>query len=206
MSIFKSAALLAGGKSSRMGFNKQMFHVAGERLFETFLPTLTKRFDDVMIVTTQPEIYEGMGVRAISDIIPGYGPLSGIHAAICEAECEYVYIIACDMPEINLAYIDYMVGKLTASPADACITKKGDWIEPFHGFYSKRALPAIESDLLAGIGTIYQPLQKINTLYISEMEARRFTPDWSLFHNLNTLEEYKSSIKNLIQIGEVMNP
>jgi len=197
MDIFKSAALLAGGKSTRMGFDKQLFHVIGERLFETFLPTLTKRFDDVMIITTQPEMYEGMGVRAITDIIPGFGPLSGIHAAINEAEYEYVYITACDMPEINLAYIDYMVGKLTETPADACITKKGDWIEPFHGFYSKQALPAITSDLLAGIGKIYHPLQKINTLYIPEMEARRFTPDWSLFNNLNTLEEYKSCIKSL---------
>ena len=35
-------------------------------------------------------------------------------------------------------------------------------------------------------------LRKINTLYIPEAEARRFTPDRSLFSNLNTREDYEA--------------
>jgi len=190
MSAFTTVALLAGGKSRRMGFDKQLLHVQKNRLFAQLLPTLVRRFEDVMVVTGQPEIYSGMDVRPVGDVIPDLGPLSGIHAALKEAKSEYVYVLACDMPRIDLSYIDHMIQRLTQFPADACVTRKGDWIEPFHAFYGKRALPTIEADLLAGKSSVYYLLQKINALYIPEAEARRFTPDWSLFCNLNTREDY----------------
>ena len=190
MSAFAAVAMLAGGKSRRMGFDKQLLHVYKNRLFAQLLPTLRGRFEDVIVVTGQPEMYRDMGVRPISDVIPGLGPLSGIHAALKEAKSEYVYIIACDMPKIDLSYMDYMIKMLAQSTADACVTRKGDLVEPFHAFYGKRALPTIEAHLLAGKNSIYYLLQKIDTLYIPEVEARRFTPDWSLFCNLNTREDY----------------
>ena len=190
MGAFTTAALLAGGNSFRMGFDKQLFHARKERLFAHLLPTLLTKFEDVMVVTGEPEIYGGMGVRPIRDIIPGWGPLSGIHAAVSEAKGEYVYIMACDMPIIDISYIDHMIQKLTVSPACACVTRKADRIEPFHGFYGKGALPVMESDLLAGKSSVYYLLQKVDALYVAESEARRFTPDWSLFCNLNTPNEY----------------
>jgi len=196
MSAFTTAALLAGGKSRRMGFDKQLFHTRKERLFEHLLPTLSAKFEDVMVVTGEPDSYRGMGVRTVKDIISGLGPLSGIHAAIREAKSEYVYILACDMPRINLSYIDYMIQMLTLSPACACVTRKADWIEPFHGFYGKGALTAIEEDLLMGKSSVFYMLQKLNTLYIPEVEARSFTPDWSLFCNLNTREEYAALLES----------
>ena len=190
MNAFNSAALLAGGASRRMGVDKQLLHARKDRLFSHILPILAKRFEDVTVVTGRPEIYGGMALRTARDIIPGLGPLSGIHTAVSRAKSEYVYIIACDMPQIDLNYIDYMAGLLSESPAAACVTRKGDWIEPFHGFYGKQALPVMEEDLLAGKSSIYYFLQKIDALYIPEARARRFTPDWSLFCNLNTPEDY----------------
>jgi molybdopterin-guanine dinucleotide biosynthesis protein A len=197
MSNFTAAALLAGGKSRRMGFDKQLFHAMQDRLFAHLLPALTKRFNDVLVVTGYPELFRGLGVRTVRDIIPGLGPLSGIHAAVSEASSEYVYILACDMPKIDLDYIDYLIDRIKHSfvePA-ACVTRYGDWIEPFHAFYGKNALPVIEEDLLAQKSSVYYFLQKVNTLYIPEPEARRFSPDWSLFHNLNTREDYANFLK-----------
>lgn len=199
---FFSAALLAGGKSERMGFDKQLFHVQKDRLFASLLPALTSRFADVLVVTDKPELYGDMGVRAVRDAIPGFGPLSGIYTAVMESNSEYVYILACDMPSIDMLYIDYMIEQLTFAgngtvlpPYDACITRKGDWIEPFHAFYGKGASDAMETALRAGDGSIYRLLQKINTLFIPETEARRFSPDWSLFRNINTSEEYAAHQK-----------
>jgi molybdopterin-guanine dinucleotide biosynthesis protein A len=204
MNSFTSAALLAAGKSLRMGFDKQFLHVRRDQLFAEILPKLTNRFEDVTVVTRQPKIYRSISVRAIDEIVPGLGPLSAIHAAISEAVSEYVYIIACDMPRIDLNYIDYMIQKIIAnSPADACVAKKGEEIEPFHAFYSKQALPAIEAALYAGEKSVCELLQKINTLFIPETETRRFSPDWSLFYNLNTLEEYnKMSVSGSMTMSE----
>jgi len=193
MNDFKSAALLAGGNSKRMGFDKQFFHIFKERLFENIIPTLKKRFEDVIVVTELPELYHDMNIRTVSDIIPDFGPLSGIHAAVTESKSKYVFILACDMPNINIDYIDYMIENIINNSADACVTIKGDWIEPFHAFYGKTGLPVIEADLLENKGTILYFLQKVNTLYIPESDARLFTPDWSLFFNINTPEEYNET-------------
>ena len=190
MSDFVSAALLAGGSSKRMGLDKQFFHISGVQMFEQILPTLSSIFDDVMVVTDSPELYKNMDVRTVSDIIPGSGPLSGIHTAIVESRSKYVYILACDMPVINVKYIDFMIDKLIRNPSDACVTRKGNWIEPFHAFYSKTGLPTFEADFLESKGSIYYILKRINTLYIPESDARKFTPDWFLFCNLNTPEDY----------------
>jgi len=190
MKAFSTAALLAGGKSRRMGFDKQLLHTRKDRLFAHLLPMLKTKFEDVMVVTDQPDFYADMGVRPVRDIIPGLGPLSGIHTAVREAKSEYVYIIACDMPKIDPDYIDHMIQCLSLSKADACVTRKDEWIEPFHAFYGKGGLPVMEEDLLAGKRSVYYFLKKIDTLYIPEAETRRFTPDWSLFYNLNTREDY----------------
>ena len=57
-----------------------------------------------------------MDLRPVRDSIPGYGPLSGIHAAVKESKSEYVYLLACDMPHIDPDYISYMTGLLSACP------------------------------------------------------------------------------------------
>jgi molybdopterin-guanine dinucleotide biosynthesis protein A len=189
MSIFASAALLTGGKSARMGFDKKIFY-AKSGLLSHILPALAMRFEDIMMVGCNLEVTNGNNLRVIEDIIPGHGPLSGIHAAVSCAKGDYVYVIACDMPEISLDYIDYMTDRLTRSPADACVTVKDGWAEPFHGFYGISALPAIENALLSGGYSVNRLLERMNTLYIPEAEARRFTPAWSLFSNLNTREDY----------------
>jgi molybdopterin-guanine dinucleotide biosynthesis protein A len=186
---FSTAAMLAGGSTRRMGFDKQLLHTQKDSLFVDVLPILCRYFDDVLVVTGKPEVYCDMNIRAVDDIIPGKGPLSGIHAALNFAESEYVFVIACDMPNINITYIDYMKQKLVSSRADACVTCFGDMVEPFHAFYNKRALPVIEEDILADLCSVKYLLKKINTIYITEEEARRFTPDWSLFRNINTPED-----------------
>ena len=191
MSDFDSAALLAGGSSKRMGFDKQLLHFYADRLFKHIFPALTLRFSDIMVITGTPGLYEKHNVRTVPDIIPGLGPLSGIHAAIAHSKSEYVYVLACDMPVISMDYIDFMKDKLIENPSDACVTRKGDRIEPFHAFYSKRCLTTVEDDLIHNKSSVRYLLEKVDTLYIQETEALNFTPDWSLFCNLNTPEDYQ---------------
>ncbi|MDR2589472.1 MAG: molybdenum cofactor guanylyltransferase [Oscillospiraceae bacterium] len=182
---FISVAMLAGGKAKRFEFDKQLLHLQKDSLFTSVLPTLNQHFDEVLVVTSKPKLYDDLNVKTIQDIFPQKGPLSGIHAALSFSKSKYVYIIACDMPNIDIDYINYMKQRLISIGADACVTQFADRIEPFHAFYSKNALKTIEEDLLADLCSIKHLLQKINTLYISEEEARQFTPDWSLFQNIN---------------------
>ncbi len=189
MKQFKSAAILAGGKSTRMGFDKQLLEINGRRIIETMIETLKKEFEDIIVVSYKPELYENLKVRVVSDIIKDNGLLGGIHTAISYSESSFVYVVACDMPHLNLSYIDFMKEKLIGTENSSCITRNGEWIEPLNAFYSRELTEDIELFLSTGKRSVYPFLKNHKTLYIEESDARKFSPEFKMFLNLNTEEE-----------------
>ncbi|HMM68878.1 MAG TPA: molybdenum cofactor guanylyltransferase [Gudongella oleilytica] len=189
MKRFGSAIILAGGKSTRMGFDKQLLRLRERSLIEGLIRRLGGSFDETIVVTNRPELYIGLADKITGDIIPDMGPLSGIHAGLSAASSEYSFVIACDMPQLNTKYIDYMMELLNKNESMACITKFGDWIEPFNAFYSKALIDYIESFLMGGGKAVHRLLMNHNVEYIPEEVARGFSPDWGMFFNLNTRED-----------------
>jgi len=189
MKRFGSAIILAGGKSTRMGFDKQLLRLRERSLIEGLIRRLGGSFDETIVVTNRPELYIGLADKITGDIIPDMGPLSGIHAGLSAASSEYSFVIACDMPQLNTKYIDHMMELLNKNESMACITKFGDWIEPFNAFYSKALIDHIESFLMGGGKAVHRLLMNHNVEYIPEEVARGFSPDWGMFFNLNTRED-----------------
>ena len=137
MKKFGTALILAGGKSSRMGFDKQFLEINEKRLIDIIIKKLEEEFDEIIIVTNKPEKYKDFKYKIITDKIVGKGPLSGIHSGLLEAKSQYVFVIACDMPNINMDYIKHMKTSIDNEEIEVCITKYKDGIEPLLGFYSK---------------------------------------------------------------------
>lgn len=194
---FGTAIILAGGKSSRMGFDKQFLMINEKRVMEIIISKLKTEFDEIIIVTNKPECYKGLGNKIVSDIIKEKGPLSGLHVGLKNSSNIYSYFIACDMPNINLEYIRYMKQKINESNPKACVTEFGDWIESFNAFYSKDIYKDIENHLKQDKRSVNSLLKTLDTLYIKEDDAKRFSPKWDMFTNLNTrdeLENYKKRI------------
>lgn len=197
MEKFKTAVILAGGKSSRMGFDKQFIKINETKLLETVVKELKKEFDDIIIVTNKPEHYDGRLCKVVCDEIEQRGPLSGIHIGLKESHSKYVYFVACDMPNINIDYIRYMKEKIRNLDVDSCITKLGDRLEPFNAFYSRDIIIDIEKLLFSDCRAIGYLIKKVNTLYIEEKYARKYSPNWDMFLNINTQEELKSYINSV---------
>lgn len=198
MNKFGSAVILAGGKSKRMGFDKQLLKVNERRLMDTIIYKLRQEFNEIIIVTNKPEYYNELVDKITKDIIPGKGPLSGIHSGLHSASSEYVYFIACDMPNINLEYIRYMKKNIGHRNVYASVTRFGDWIEPFNAFYSKRLKDEISEHLANNKRSINSLLEKLKVHYISEREARKFSPNWDMFYNLNTKEDLNNFLNNIV--------
>lgn len=190
---FATAAILAGGASSRMGFDKQYLRGRDRKLIDILLPGLRARFKDVLIITNMPELYAGEDIRVADDIYPHMGPLGGIHSALAHAQSEAVFVMACDMPILDLPYLDYLTSRCRGKNYDACVTggRNNDRYQAFHSYYYRSALPVIESDLSQGLASVNYLLKKINTLVIPWDEAGQYTTRPDLFRNLNTREEYQ---------------
>lgn len=189
MKKFGTAVILAGGKSTRMGFDKQFLKIGERKLIDNLRKKLSEDFDEIIVVTNKSEYYLGFTDKITEDIIVGGGPLSGIHSGLMAASSEYVYFVACDMPNIYLDYITYMKEELQDLKVKACVTKFGQWIEPFNAFYSKDIIEDIEEHLLKDERSVNSLLAKVEIHYIEEEKAREFSPNWNMFLNLNTKDE-----------------
>jgi molybdopterin-guanine dinucleotide biosynthesis protein A len=198
---FGSAIILAGGKSMRMGFDKQFLKLENKSNVELLIEKLSPLFSDFIIVTNKPNEYDDEKIKyekikLVSDEIKDKGPLSGIHIGLKESKSKYAYLIACDMPIVNLDYIRYMMALLKIKESDAVVTEDRIGIEPFNAFYSRDLYKVIELYLNNDKIDIKTLLQTVNTTYIPHKKALKMSPDWSMFLNLNTkedLEKYERS-------------
>jgi molybdopterin-guanine dinucleotide biosynthesis protein A len=195
MDIFKTAVILAGGKSSRMGFDKQFLKIENKRILDELIDKLKKEFEEIIVVTNKSYNYKEYKVKIVSDEIKEKGPIGGIHAGLKASNSKYVYFIACDMPNVNLDYIKFMKGKIKDLNVDACITKKEDKVEPFNAFYSIKLLDCIEKFIYRESRSLFYLINSINTFYIEEKVAREYSVDWSMFFNLNTLKDISMYVK-----------
>ena len=184
--LFGTAAILAGGKSSRMGFDKQLLMEDDRRILERVIETLKQEFSDIIIVTARPELYAGMGVRLFRDEYQGKGPLAGVHAALHHARSRYVYLLACDMPVVSLEFIRHMKASIQNSGADICACKVNDRMEPFNTFYSRNLLPDVTHRLDTGNSSLFRFIYANNACVIDQEDAARFDEELRMFTNINT--------------------
>lgn len=198
MKEFGTAIILAGGKSTRMGFDKQFLKIDKRRLMHSIINKLNKEFDEIIIVTNKPEHYIGLSHKITKDILKEKGPLGGIHAGLNIASSKYSLVIACDMPNINMDYIRYMKGRMGEH---GCTTEFMEWIEPFCSYYSKEIIGDIEKYLSGKKRNIHDLLKGLNFSYIKESVARNYSPSWDMFLNLNTKEDLDKYLEYISEEG-----
>ncbi len=201
MKEFGTAIILAGGKSSRMGFDKQFLRLKERLLMDSLVQKLKPSFSELIIVTNKPEEYKGLPVTVTQDVFVEKGPLAGIHAGLLKSSSHFSYILACDMPNINLEFIDYMKSQIKASDKKACIARFKDWIEPFNAFYSVDIIDPLEDFLELGGRSVNRLLLNLDINFIDEKKAREFSPNWDMFYNLNTKADINEYLEKLEGIG-----
>lgn len=203
MKKYGTAIILAGGKSTRMGFDKQLIKIGDSYLIDMIIENLKGCFEEIIIVSNVKGIHSNRSIKVVEDGIKNLGPLGGMHRGLQSSKSTYSYVIACDMPYINIEYIKYMKKILDQTKsADALITRFGEWIEPFNCFYSKEIIDDIEKHVRLGQRSVYSLLKKLNVTYINEKTARCFSPQWNMFKNLNTKEDLRRYYTEQKKIGE----
>jgi molybdopterin-guanine dinucleotide biosynthesis protein A len=197
MELFGTAIILAGGKSTRMGFDKALLNICGRPVVQMIMNQLRKTFDDIVVVTNNPGSFTGLDARITRDILKNTGPLGGIHAGLTVSKSKYAFLTACDMPILSPEYAKYMVEIARKEMPDAVISQKGDWIEPFHALYSKDLAADIKRNVGNGMYKIFDVLKAKKVVKISESKVREFSPDLDIFTNLNDMADLERFIGRL---------
>ena len=106
-----TVAIIAGGKSSRMGQDKSFVQLQGKPLIEHILARLSDLGqDETILITNRPDAYAHLRLPMYGDLLPNKGSLGGIYTAIHYSRTPDTLVIACDMPFVNAALLRYMLG------------------------------------------------------------------------------------------------
>ncbi len=200
--FFLSAAVLAGGASSRMGRNKSLLELNGERMIERVVARLEQSSDDVMVVTNDFATYPFLAerVRFVADVGgAGQGPLAGIAAAVNAARHDRVLVVATDMPFLNVALIRYLAMLDPLADVVVPVISEDGFPETLHAIYHKRALPAITAQLAAGRRKITHFFREVRVVTVPRPDVQRYDPDLRSFFNANTPDEWAAAVE---QSGE----
>jgi molybdopterin-guanine dinucleotide biosynthesis protein A len=177
-----AAIIMAGGDSSRMGVDKSMLQIKDRPLIKHIYDQLRGTFEKMLISTNDFEKYAFLGCDCVRDRIPGQGPLMGIASALEKSENELNFVVACDIPQIDIRFVRKMLGEVQT--ADMVIPTKGNGkYEPLFAIYSKSALKGINQALSSG-------KRKISDAF-AHCKVRYINPGAKQLTNLNTSEEYE---------------
>lgn len=183
-----SGIILAGGKSSRLGRNKAFLEWEGHPLIERSLQVLRSIFSEIIISTNNPELYSLYGEKTVSDLFIDQGPLGGLHACLREAQYDYSFFVACDMPFLDPEVIRFLAGLI--GKESVIVPEVAGGLHPLHAFYRKNCLPIIEKKLEAKRLKLIEVYQECSVRYVREEEFQRFPQISRTFSNINTPQEW----------------
>lgn len=178
-----AAIVLAGGKSTRMGKNKALLEIKEQRMLEGIVSKLTGHFSEI-IISANDSAYEDLGIKTVRDIYTDCGPLGGIHAGLRESRHHVNFLIACDMPFVNIELANYMVN--VSEGYDAVVPKMGEYYQPLFAVYTKNCLPVIEKKLEQGRNKITSFYHDVKLKFVEVDEIERYGNKETIFFNVNT--------------------
>lgn len=135
--------ILTGGASRRMGRDKARLPWRGITLVEWIAIQVRDAVGNVTLVGA-PERYGDLEIPAIGEAYPGFGPLSGIEAALRHSAFDLNLVVACDMPFLTSQALRGLAMAALVAEADVCATvNAAGETEPLCAIYHRRILPEI---------------------------------------------------------------
>ncbi len=179
-----TVAILAGGKSSRMGTDKSFVRVLGRPLIEDILGQVEGLGAETVLVTNRPEAYRYLGVPLFGDVLPDKGALGGIYTAIHSSSQPHTMCVACDMPFVVRPLLEYLISLIPEG--DVIMPRLRGEAEPFRALYSRACLTPIRAALDAGKLRVISFFPEVRVRFLDEPEIDRFDPQHLSFFNVNT--------------------
>lgn len=180
-----AAAVLLGGKSSRMGRDKAELRIhfeAGDFTFVQKLASELSDFEEKYLSENSSQNCTLDGFTVVRDAVANIGPLGGIYSVLSVSKSEFVLFTACDMPMLTKAAIMHLVDSWKGE--DMCIAVTGDGRHPLVGIYGKACLGCIEE--LVEQQT-YKPAALLNMVNSKTVDMSEYA---ECFLNINTAEDY----------------
>jgi len=104
-------AVLAGGRSTRMGQDKANVLVRGSTMLETVASAVHPVTDRVIVLGPDRD-----GWECWPDSVHAQGPLAGVATALNRTETDHILLVAVDHPFVTTATLTHLVNKADGLP------------------------------------------------------------------------------------------
>jgi molybdopterin-guanine dinucleotide biosynthesis protein A len=187
-----SLVILAGGLSRRMGRDKGTLPAGDGTLIEHLARRLGPVVDET-IVAGGSLAASLDGVRVVADHQPGLGPLAGILAGLAAANHRHVWVVGCDLPDVEPALGGLLLA--LAGEYEAVVPRPDLEPEGVCALYLRELAPRIAALLEAGERSIKSLLDRSAVRYVASDELRTVDPALRSFRNINTPADYQDWLR-----------
>lgn len=178
------ALIVAGGESTRMGFDKTMFAHHGVPQVKHLAQILENFKLDVFISCkhSQQEKFENLGLKTITDRILDIGPIGGITSAMMQYPDEAWLVIAADLPLLDEEVIGNLINKRSSTHIGTAYISNSDGLpEPLIAIWEPKSYPLLLSFLAQGISCPRKVMINSSTHLLNDELANKLinvnTPD-----------------------------
>lgn len=139
--------VLAGGASRRMGTDKALLVVDGERLADRAVRVLSTVCERVVVASGERRL-AGLAVEQLADALPGAGPLGGLVAGLEAARTPLVAVLAVDLPDAAPEVFTDLAQRWRGEPA--LVPVVGGRPQALHAVWAASAAVALRTRLAGG--------------------------------------------------------
>jgi molybdopterin-guanine dinucleotide biosynthesis protein A len=198
--LSKSAIILAGGFSSRLGKDKGLLQLANKPLIMHVLDAIAKVVDEIIVVASskvQAENYKdalSSNLNILIDASDAHSPLVGALTGFKEASGKYAVLLPCDTPLVSRDIVGLLF--------ELCIDRNAviprwpnGYIEPLQAVYcTQPAYEAAKSALSAGKMKLQSMVDRLRGVrYVSTLVLQQLDPKLDTFFNINTPLDLKKA-------------
>lgn len=202
-----SAAILIGGKATRFeGRDKSALVVDGRTILSRQLDALANVSTDVMLVGGDPRATSRESraasptPRYVADIVPGCGPLSGVHAALSSARYQATLMLACDMPFVTSPLLRHLLSLAAGdSGPDIVVPRTERGYHPLCAVYTRACLEPAARRLARGDFKLASLFLEMRVHVVTADALETFGDPDRLLANVNTSTEYRAIEANGMQ-------
>ncbi|MEM3459167.1 MAG: molybdenum cofactor guanylyltransferase [Candidatus Bathyarchaeia archaeon] len=202
----RSAIILAGGFSSRLGQDKGLLQLAGKPLVEHVLDAVSSVIEERIVVVSsglQADSYKKLldsSVKVVVDDGELHGPLVGTKSGFKVASGDFSLLLPCDMPFLSKDVLSLLF-ELCVNRSAVIPRWPNGYIEPLHAVYQTRmALEAAENALRMDEVNIRSMVDKLKGVrFVSTLVLQQLDPELRTFFNVNTLLDLKKA-ENMLKM------
>ena len=179
-----AAAVLAGGRSSRMGRTKALIEVDGRAMADRVLDVARSLgADPVVILGGDPRELSELSASVVPDRYPGEGPVAGVLGALrhFEGVADRVLVLPCDLVDLDAATLLPLLEAEAGDGFSQVWVAATERLEPMCAIWSVTAADRVQERFDAGERALHA--------VIGELPHVAVTVDPAGLTNINTPDQ-----------------